>query len=434
MRHPWLLPLALVACSPPPKPLGPAERRVQTAATLVIRNVAVFDGEASLGIVDVAIDRDRIAAIGPALAVPSAAEEVDGTGKTLLPGLIDAHVHVIDERALARALTFGVTTVLDQMGPPDRLAALRAAAASSPALADLRGAGNPVVAPGGVGTQFGVAYDTVTDPAQIDAFVDGVVAAGADWVKIVADDGKAFGLPGELPTLDDATVAAAIARAHHHGKLAIVHVTQLARAKAALAAGADGLAHLFGDAAADEELVALAREQGAFVIPTLTALHTLAGNPAGATLAQDPALAPYLDADDVANLGKGLPGELAKQTQIKVEHAFASVRALHGAGVDLLAGTDAPNPGMAYGASLHHELALLVAAGLDPDEALRAATSVAARRFRLDDRGRVAVGQRADLVLVDGDPLSDVTATRRIVTVWRGGVRAERMIVSGGTP
>src|SRR5687767_12196008 len=91
--------IALVAACTPPQPIRPTSQRVQTAASLVIRNVAVFDGESSLGVLDVAVDGDQIAAIGPGLSVPSTAQEVDGTGKTLIPGLIDAHVHVTEEAA-----------------------------------------------------------------------------------------------------------------------------------------------------------------------------------------------------------------------------------------------------------------------------------------------------------------------------------------------
>jgi imidazolonepropionase-like amidohydrolase len=104
------------------------------------------------------------------------------------------------------------------------------------------------------------------------------------------------------------------------------------------------------------------------------------------------------------------------------------VRALHDAGVPILAGTDAnATPAApaspAFGESLHDELGLLVDAGLTPGEALAAATSVPADRFGLGDRGRIAEGLRADLVLLDADPLEDVSATRRIQGVWCAGVR-----------
>jgi hypothetical protein len=92
----------------------------------------------------------------------------------------------------------------------------------------------------------------------------------------------------------------------------------------------------------------------------------------------------------------------------------------------LLCGTDAPNPGTTHGASVHDELALMVAAGLSPVTALAGATSLPARRFGLTDRGRIAAGLRADLVLVDGDPTTTITDTRRIVGVWRTGVKLDR--------
>jgi hypothetical protein len=99
---------------------------------------------------------------------------------------------------------------------------------------------------------------------------------------------------------------------------------------------------------------------------------------------------------------------------------------LHEAGIAILAGTDAPNPGTAYGVSMHRELELLVASGLNPAAALAAATSVPAARFGLEDRGRIERGLRADLVLVAGDPSQDILATRAIVAVWKNGYRLER--------
>jgi adenine deaminase len=114
--------------------------------------------------------------------------------------------------------------------------------------------------------------------------------------------------------------------------------------------------------------------------------------------------------------------------QGRMDDVFASVRALHEAGVDILAGCDVSEPipslgGLAHGASLHHELQLLVAAGLTPIEALRAATSTPARRFGLTDRGRIIPSARADLLLVDGDPTTKITDTLSIRSVWRRGVQ-----------
>lgn len=109
-----------------------------------------------------------------------------------------------------------------------------------------------------------------------------------------------------------------------------------------------------------------------------------------------------------------------------LEDALASVRRFHAAGVAVLAGSDAPNPGTAHGASIHHELELLVEAGLTPTAALTAATALPAERFGLADRGRIAPGMRADLVLLDGDPVADITQTRRIVRIWKNGYDTDR--------
>jgi imidazolonepropionase-like amidohydrolase len=112
--------------------------------------------------------------------------------------------------------------------------------------------------------------------------------------------------------------------------------------------------------------------------------------------------------------------------QGNIHDVLASVKALHDAGVDILVGTDTSVPlpflgGLAHGASVHHELQYLVRAGLTPVQALRAATSTPARRFGLTDRGRIAEGLRADLLLVDGDPTTTISDTLNTRAVWRRG-------------
>jgi imidazolonepropionase-like amidohydrolase len=144
----------------------------------------------------------------------------------------------------------------------------------------------------------------------------------------------------------------------------------------------------------------------------------------GQSLVDDPRLAPYLTPDEVANLRRAFVAR--PEAPNRLEHAFATVRQLRAARVPILAGSDAPNPGTVHGASLHRELELLVAAGLKPVEALAAATSAPAKAFGLTDRGRIARGLRADLVLVQGNPGLDITATRDVLRIWKGGHPAER--------
>jgi hypothetical protein len=156
----------------------------------------------------------------------------------------------------------------------------------------------------------------------------------------------------------------------------------------------------------------------------LTVVESTTGVASGKSLTEDARLAPYLRSDEVVNLERSFPSR--PNAPNRMDHAVAAVRQLKAAGVPILAGSDAPNPGTAHGASIHREMELLVSAGLSPSEALAAATSVPAKAFGLTDRGRIAPGLKADLVLVQGDPGQDVTATRNILRIWKAGHPVER--------
>ncbi|MCD9032097.1 CIA30 family protein [Luteimonas sp. Y-2-2-4F] len=394
------------------------------ASSFAIRDVRIFDGEGVVERGTVLVRDGRIEAAGADVPVPGGMETIDGAGGTLLPGLIDAHVHAWGD-AQADALRFGTTTALDMHGMADRLPALRAQRESlaPTAQADLWAAGYAVTAPDGHGTQYGFPVPTVDAGTDIPAFVAERVAEGADFVKLIVEDLSGYGAGQRLPTLSPAQVREVAAAAHAHGRLALAHVSTADSAREALAAGVDGFVHVFDDAVADEAFVAAAAERGAFVVPTLSVIASVAGDDGGRRLAADPALSPLLSPGQRASLEATMARQPRPQ---RLRDALESVRRLHAAGVPILAGTDAPNPGTAHGASLHGELALLVRAGLSPREALAAATSRPAARFGLRDRGRIAPGLRADLVLVEGDPLADIAATRAIRGVWKNGRRVER--------
>jgi imidazolonepropionase-like amidohydrolase len=376
----------------------------------LLRDVRVFDGERTTPRADVLIDGDRIAEPD---GRPVDAE-VGGAGKTLLPGLIDAHTHTF-EGSLAQALTFGVTTELDMFCLPGNLARQRALAADRDDVADLRSSGMLATAPGGHPSQlmagfdastldaFGDAvgaFDTVADPDQAKQFVEARLAEGIDYLKIVVDDGAVHG--ARLPALRPEVVAALVEAAHAGGLMTIAHAITAREVAIALDAGVDGLAHVYSDAGPDDpigdELATRIAAQGVFVVTTLAYFEAISGQ---------------VGAADHAHPGCA-------------DNAVHAARALHRAGVPLLAGTDANPFAPAHGAAMHRELVLLTEAGLSAEEALATATSVPARHFGLTDRGRVAPGLRADLVLVQGDPTRDITATGKVVEVWRRGVRQPR--------
>lgn len=394
------------------------------AGDLLIRNGRVFDGVRVLEKTDVLVRDGRVVRVGKGLAAPEGAEVVDAAGKTLLPGLIDAHTHTFAD-ALEQALMFGVTTELDQFTDQRMAAAMRAEqkAGNVASRADLFSAGTLVTAPKGHGTGFGMEIPTITSPAEAQSFVDARIAEGSDWIKIVYEDGSTYGM--STPSIDKETMRAVIAAAHKRDKLAVVHIGSLAGARDAIDAGADGLVHLFVDKDPDPELGRFVARHKAFVIPTLVVLKSVTGVGGGAPLVDDARIEPYLNAQARGILLSGFP-RLPSAPPVSYAAGEKSVRQLAAANVPILAGSDAPNPGTAHGAALHRELEMLVIAGLTPVQALAAATSTPAKAFRLGDRGRIAAGLRADLVLVNGDPTKDITATRDIAGVWKGGVRVDR--------
>ena len=390
----------------------------------VIKDARVFDGEKVLGRATVVIENGKIAAVGKGIPAPTDAEVISGEGMTLLPGLIDAHVHIWDTAQLRQSLVFGVTAVIDMF--TTNLKALKdsqeaQAKRGESDLAYFISPGICVTAPGGHGTQYGPGIPTITGPDEAQEFVDARIAEGSDFIKIMLDDGSTYGMP--RPTISDETMAAVIRAAHRRKRLAVIHAASLQNCLDALNAGVDGLAHLYFNNASDPNFGRHAAEKKAFVIPTFSVLQTLAGMHEAAVLKDDVLISPYLKSFDLQNLDRSYP---FKGNEANYRAAERALPQLKEAGVPVLAGTDAPNPGTTFGASLHRELELLVRAGLTPVEALRAATSVPAAKFSLEGRGRIETGMIADLVLVNDDPTQDIKATRDIVSVWKDGRPVDR--------
>jgi imidazolonepropionase-like amidohydrolase len=393
-----------------------------TGNTFVIRHARVFDGHKTLARADVWVEDGKIKSVGKDLKVPSDVKTIDATGDTLLPGLIDAHTHAWGD-ALKEAEIFGVTTELDMFTDVKYMQQTKKEQAEGKDLdlADLRSAGTLATAPGGHGTEYGIQVPTLSVPAEAQVWVDARIAEGSDYIKIIYDDASAYG--GHRPTLSKETMKAVVDAAHQRGKLAVVHIGSQPQARDAIEVGADGLAHLFADSAPAPDFGSFVAAHHAFVVPTLTVLEGVGGVASGESLTTDQHLAPYLTSDDAGNLKRSFPKFPTALSEKYAEQTVSQLKASH---VPLLAGTDAPNPGTSHGASIHRELELLVRSGLTPQEALASATSVPAAIFHLDDRGVIASGKRADLVLVKGDPTQDILATRDIISVWKLGVEDDR--------
>ncbi|ROS75414.1 amidohydrolase family protein [Cellulomonas sp. PhB143] len=363
--------------------------------TTLFTDVRVFDGDGLTEPATVLVRDGVIAAVTPGGspadlpdgAVPEDAEKVAGEGGTLLPGLIDAHLHVNGRKDLDALVQHGVTTGFDMASWP---AELTAAMRAEQHTAGMISAGLPFIGPAGPHSHFGMPDGAVvTDPADVPAGVARRVGEGSDWIKVVTEDPGQGGPEPEV-------VAAVVQAAHAAGRRVVAHASHLGAFTMSLDAGVDVLTHVPTEAAVDADVAARMVEGARIAIPTLSVSKTLTSM-------------------------RPAPG-------VSYDNARASVAAMHEAGVPVLAGTDSVDqPGVPFsiplGSTLHQELVLLVDAGMTPVEALRAATSLPAEHFGLADRGAVREGLRADLLLVGGDPTSDITATQDVRGVWVGGER-----------
>ena len=353
--------------------------------SLAIVGAAVFDGSGSspAPAQTVVVRGGRVERLGPAGEVgpPPGAEIVDGAGCTLLPGIVDAHVH-LDFYLPAEVLAGGVTTVRDLGWPAGRLAALRELAdAPGAASPRLLAAGQIVTVPGGYPTRAAWAPHGTARPvagaAEAARAVAELAAGGAAVVKVALDDRVGPTLP--LPVL-----AAVVAAARAHGLGVTAHVGTAREAEKALDAGVGELAHWpFDRRTLPDALIAR-------LAASVTVVPTLHIQPSRARL--------------------------------------RGVRRFVELGGRVLYGTDLGNQGPPPAVDVE-ELRLLVAAGLTPAQALQAATSAAATHLGLFDAGRVTRGARADLLLVAGDPLADLDALSRVRLVTRDG----RVAAAAGT-
>jgi imidazolonepropionase-like amidohydrolase len=363
---------------------------------------------------------DRLEDVGAKVKIPADAERIDARGKTIIPGLINAHGHVNDAAQLGVYLRDGITTVLSLGGAYEF--ALRDEAAKAPAghAPRLYVAGlieDSTAIPGAV---------AVRTPEEARKTVDELIQHKPDIVKVRVDD-----FLGARAKMSPEVYTAVIEEAHKNGYRAAAHVVFLEDAKGLLRAGVDYIAHSVRDREVDDEFIDLMKKRHVCYSPTLTrefAVFEYSETPAFFT--------------DPFFLKEAAPAEIAKvndpQRQESIrkdasaawykEHmpiAMRNLQRLSAAGITIAMGTDSGGgPGRFQGYFEHLELEYETKAGLTPMQALVSATSGAARAVNISEQvGTLEKGKWADFLVLTANPLDDIRNTRKIDSVWIGGVR-----------
>ena len=416
---------------------------------IVYEHARVIDGNGGQAIENgayVVVD-GRFSQVGATVNPPPDAAHVDLSGATVMPAMIDAHVHlgyrkgttftadnftreVISDQ-LDKFAHWGVSGVLStgtDIG--DLIFQMRSATNRNDYGGTMiRTAWRGIALPdAGPFPPMRAAPFGVTTEADARADVRELAAKKADFVKIWVDDRN-----GTVPKLSPSIYRAVIDEAHKHNLRVIAHVVTLADVKDLLRADIDGFAHMFRDREADAELMALLKARPkVFFMLTLWAPR-LASMTEPPSWLNDPRLKETASDDQI----RAFRATFANRTAQSVAGARAewnnlqkNVQALGQAGVKLILGTDVGGNtgGPLFGWTEHIELENMVSAGMTPAAAIAAATRGSADALRLDQLGTIATGKRADFIVLSANPLADITNSRRISAVYQRGVKV------GGAP
>lgn len=404
----WAMALALLmltAC-------GQAPEQAQTVVAYEGARLIAGDGSAPIENAVFVVDSGRFAAVGEAsdVSVPAGATRVDLTGMTVMPAIVDAHTHMNTTREaliddLQRRAYFGVGAAVS-MGSDGPDTPLELRSEMIPDAARFRSAGHGITGPE-PGRRV---VHWVTTEAEARQAVRDEAARNVDLIKIWVDDRD-----GQYEQLSPAIYGAVIDEAHQNGLRVAAHIFDLEDGKGLLRAGVDIFAHGVRDRDIDDEFVALVRER-----PNVVLIPNLPNRGVAADLSW---LAGSMPVEELEALQAGATDQPQAQEAFGIQ--ARNLARLSNEGMTIAFGTDGNTPW-----APHIEMEDMVAAGMTPAQVLVAATRNAAALLDLSDMGTIEVGKSADFIVLEANPLDDITNTRRIASVYLRGEDVDRAAIS----
>jgi imidazolonepropionase-like amidohydrolase len=395
------------------------------AQVTVLTRATVIDGTGAPAQKDITIvmENGRIRDMGPSakISTPAGATVLDLTGKFIVPGIINAHGHVgaKTEPQLRQYALYGVTTATSMQTDPDEVVQVREAQKRG----DLRGARVSTV-------KYRFAPDPeVKTPDQARAKVDEIVGAGADYIKVWVDSG--FGTRAKLTP---EFCAAVLEQARKHGKLTFGHAYELIDAKMLVERGLNVLAHNVRDKDVDSDFIALLKQRNVSLIPTLIRDELLFAYGDAPAWIDDPFFLKFVPPERLTVLKTKIRDDQLKNPQrplIKAgfEMNRINLKKLSDSGVRIAFGTDsggAADRFFVQGYSEHREMELMVQSGLTPMQVIQSFSKGASEALGIDKEfGTLAKGKVADLLVLEKNPLDNITNMRSIQTIYLGGKKFE---------
>ena len=398
------------ACSGPAVEQAPAPAPAASKVTAFEgARLITGDGSAPTENAVFVVENDRFVQAGPAgeVQVPAGATRVNLSGKTVMPAIVDTHTHMPTNRdalieSLQRKAYYGAA-VVTSLGQDTGDVAFQVRDEIVPNGSLLRTAGRGITMPEPGRTE---APYWVSNEAEARKAVQELAARKVDFVKIWVDDRN-----GKYKKLTPALYGAIIDEAHKNGLRVTAHIFTLEDAKGLLRAGLDAFAHSVRDRDIDDEGLAMFKKHANLVVaPNL---------PDRGVAADMSWLADSVPAEELTKLQAAATDRPDAQKAYGIQ--ARNLAKIHAAGVKIVLGTDGGVPW-----SHHVEMADMVAAGMTPSDVIVASTKNSAEFLRLNDAGTIAAGKRADFLVLDANPLDDITNTRKISAVYLRGAAIDR--------